>query len=96
MKFIVTVNRLVSANPMSYEDSLLGEFETYDQAVAFCKKELDDLAERVNTWQDSNPMAKEYEPDDAFTNGGGDMRIKPEPPAGVDRFSAAKYFYDKV
>lgn len=96
MAYIVSVNQLVSGNPMRYENSVLGEFATYDQAVAFCKKELDILAHRVNTWQDSNPMAKEYDPNDAFSNGGGDMRITPEPPAGVDRFSADKYFYDKV
>lgn len=95
MKYTVKVNRLVSSQPMKYGESVVGTFDTYEEAVAFCKRELDDLANTVHTWQDQNPMAKEYDPDDAFNNGGGDLRISPEP-SREDRFSASKYFYDQV
>lgn len=72
----------------------VAEFETYGEAVEFCKKELDALANTANGWQDQNPMWSEYRPEDAFWNGGGDLKIEPGPSEG-EAFNASEYFFKR-
>lgn len=74
------------------ERTELGEFVTYDEAVAFCKQELDKLREQVIDFNNMPGLMVDYEDNDAFSNGGGDLTITPEPPQGIARFTAYEYF----
>ena len=88
-------NIAVGPEPSHYEDVLLGTFDTYEESVAFCKTKLDELRDYLVRYNNDTEfaMARDYDPDDAFRNGGGDLRIEPERPG--QEFSAAAYFYRK-
>lgn len=76
------------------DEAVVAEFSSYEDAVEFCKQKLDELAEYVATYEERNPMASEYRPEDAFWNGGGDLRIEPTLKS-QKAFNASQYFYDK-
>ena len=90
----VISNRALSDGAKTWREAVpLGTFETYEEAVAFSKKFLDDLRQTADQWTDNMPMAHEYSREDAFNNGGGDLRIDPEPPGR--HFNAVTYFFNR-
>lgn len=76
------------------DEATVAEFDNYEAAVEFCKAKLDELADYVATYEERNPIASEYRPQDAFWNGGGDMKIIPSP-GKPDDFNSSQYFYEK-
>ena len=100
MKYQVTLKQTLSRGGVEHYEQYTStgveaEFETYEEAVAYCKEKLDALAEYVATYEEKNPMGSEYRPQDAFWNGGGDLRITPEPADRKELFNSSVYFYDK-